>query len=244
MILEVDVGNTKLKWRLLQGASEIVARGELSSGGGLAVRLKESLGETRFDRARMVSVAGAEVADELRQCLQCDFGVYLQEAQSERSFGSLKNPYEDHRKLGADRWLAVLAAAKRVEGACLVVDCGSAITVEMCSGGNYLGGYIVPGYGLMRNALYSDTSQVKVVGSLGARMGPGNSTEQAVNQGLWCALVGLVELSHRQLVLECGEKDVKVLVCGGDGEALVKLLTIDAEWVPDLVMEGLGLACP
>ncbi|MDP1069535.1 type III pantothenate kinase, partial [Klebsiella pneumoniae] len=66
-------------------------------------------------------------------------------------------------RMGVDRWLAMLAAWQRVGQSCWVVDCGSAITLDLLDAeGRHQGGYILPGLRLMQQSLLGNTAEVRV----------------------------------------------------------------------------------
>ncbi|MCV6613524.1 MAG: type III pantothenate kinase, partial [Cellvibrionaceae bacterium] len=200
MIVEFDGGNTRLKWRLLSAGGAVLERGTLANEALLEGALQSTLSNIKPQRARMVSVAGADLKAAVAACVTDLWGLTLAQAHTQPAHGAIHNPYKDYTKLGADRWLAVLAAYELSQGPCLIVDCGSAITVELVSDQGYIGGYIVPGHRLMRRALFADTAQVKVEQGAKFDMAPGCSTEAAVNNGIHCAHVGLASQARRMLL--------------------------------------------
>jgi len=167
---------------------------------------------------------------------------------------------EEPERVGTDRLLAALAAYRRTGGACIVVDAGTAVTVDAVDErGVFLGGAILPGLGLMARALAEGTAQVPMVEppGPGEPLGPaiGRNTRAAVRAGLvrgWPAAVGAVVEAVRT---ELGAGPVPVVVTGGDAlrlspEALGAPAAVPADGsagpavvrVPDLVLEGLVLA--
>src|SRR5699024_1843795 len=95
-----------------------------------------------------------------------------------------KNSYEASDALGVDRWLAIVEAWSR-HGNAIVIDCGSALTVDVAAKeGVHLGGYIVPGLHLLVRSLWEGTSQVKVsLSDIQDNAKLGSSTQEAVNNG-------------------------------------------------------------
>lgn len=239
MILELDAGNTRVKWRVLDAQGRRRGGGFLNSDATAGDMLEPMLAARGLSSARMVSVASPVVAHSIAHMLEKDYGIELELISVTRECCGVKNPYEVFHKLGADRWLAVLAAKARYGDNCLVVDCGSAVTVELLSAGEYLGGVISPGAGLMFKSLYSDTHQVKVSAERPKFLAPGLSTESAVRCGVWGALVGLVS-RYRELLLENAE-DISVVVCGGDAQELAALLPFEHHLHEELVLDGLAV---
>lgn len=235
MIVEFDCGNTAIKWRC--GKGELRgnhAWSELASGSQF---MFERLGlPAGLDRARIGSVAGdvrtQALVDYLARC-----GVATQLAQVQPGTNGVRCGYTSPERLGVDRWLAVQAALALVPtGRLLVVDVGSAITLDLCEPGQHLGGFIGPGLQLMRTALYSGTHAVKVPELPGAMpLRPGADTQAAVSGALALMLRGLVRESADRF----GPVDHYIFT--GGGAALLATEFAPTRHVPDLVLDGLGL---
>lgn len=256
MLLQLDAGNTRLKWRLLEScAGDLVARGALvradfDTSEQLFEQLSAELLLVVSDRVffpssiRVASVAGAEFDEALTEWSERQYTADIEFAVvSERAAG-VEVGYDSPALLGIDRWLAVLAASKEESfERIIVVDCGSAITVDVLESGFHCGGYIVPGLRLMRGALFDETSQVKVAesGSV-AEAAPGRSTTEAVQRGVLLMAVSFIEGVCRRLAGEAGE--CLLLLTGGDGPAIQALLEVDVvvRQRHDLVLDGLALS--
>jgi type III pantothenate kinase len=118
----------------------------------------------------------------------------------------------------------------------IVVDAGSAVTVDIVSAeAVHQGGYIVPGLELMHRALWQGTERIKVDGKLRLDVGnPGLSTDEAVDKGCILVLVALIE----SLV---GKYQARLIITGGDADQLRDALNVEAEFYPELVLEGLAI---
>jgi type III pantothenate kinase len=143
-----------------------------------------------------------------------------------------------------DRWLAVIGAYARVRGACVVADIGTAATVDVVSGnGRHLGGYIVPGQGLMVASLLGSTGDLAAhhaaSGAAGADAGFADNTREAIERGCRLALAALVDRSLVEAERSLGEPCRLLLTGGGAVEVLLELRGT-AEHVPDLVLRGLA----
>ena len=246
--LDIDLGNTRLKWRLREGA-RVLERGALSwaaldaePGGWVQLTARISAAE----RIRVGSVAGDARNQQLLDVLAGSGAGVPTFAQTAAQSAGVTNSYADPSRMGVDRWLAAVAAYHRVGGACVVVDCGSAVTVELMSAeGRHCGGYIVPGLRLMRRALFADTDAVKVESaSTPLSLAPGTDTAAAVNHGLPLMLLGLIGAAQRYLA----DARPQLLLTGGDSAALLPLLRSELELepvlVPELVLDGLALVLP
>lgn len=148
---------------------------------------------------------------------------------------------DEPRRVGADR-LAAALAAQRSFGAAVVVDFGTAITVDaVTADGRFLGGAILPGPELAREGLAAGTAAVIVTGPTEPVDPPGRSTSDAVCAALTHGLAGAVD----RLVDRIAEKlggEVALVATGGGAGLLAPLCRSGLRVVPDLVLEGLVLA--
>lgn len=234
-VLDIDIGNSFLKWRLAD------LSGQPQSGRCLVADYPRVLSGdlvVGVERLRVASVAGAVVNSALKVWAQEQFGLEAEFAVSVAKASGVTNSYKDPSRMGVDRWLAMVAAYKRQQGACWVVDCGSAITVEQLSeDGMHLGGYIVPGLPLMARNLLSNTAEIIVDRSVDKfECAPGTDTSSAVQQGLnWVFRSVAYQLAR--------EVSVPVYVTGGDGELFARLVREshdECQYLPELVLDGLA----
>jgi type III pantothenate kinase len=241
LILDLDIGNTRCKWRLRGpgcSSSGAVALEDLIAG-ALSVQLN-----SKVRRVRIASVRGEPIRQSVEQwCLNC-FHIAPEFAVSERYCAGVTNSYADSHRLGVDRWLAMLAAYAEIKSSFCVIDCGSAITADLVDNdGRHIGGYISPGLNMMRNSLRRDTDRVKLETlpeSLDQE--PGTDTLHAVVAGTTLAAVGMI----LQAIARC--RDVsgqpRTVITGGDGAELQKLLGVNSLLRPELVLDGLAIALP
>jgi len=246
MILELDCGNSFIKWRIIQGVgSQVMAGGVVDSNEALL----QAVGGTRLSLgcARLVSVRTEDETSLLIGSLVTAFSVRVDKAAPARELAGVSNGYEEYERLGLDRWLALVGAYHLVKGACVVIDLGTAVTSDFVSAsGEHLGGFICPGMPLMRNQLrthtrrirYDETSAERALSSLG----PGRSTVEAVERGCTHMLQGFVLSQVEQARMLWGDS-FTLFITGGDA-SLVREVTPRARVVPDLVFVGLAIACP
>lgn len=234
MILQFDMGNTRTKWRLQSGGGTIV-RGELEASAGFS-SLSSRLSAFAVDEVWVVSVVAPSRNDALSVWAQKSFGVLPRFAYSSAEFGAVKNGYSVPQRLGADRWLAIVAAFKYACGACIVVDCGSAITVDLLEAdGVHLGGYIAPGLLQMQRSLALHTYAVDIAGSLSGAS-PGRDTKSAVLAGQSAMVMGLIHQARAELVKVGASPEL--ILTGGDSRWLTQVFP-GARFIPDLVFDGL-----
>ncbi|WCM50902.1 pantothenate kinase [Pseudomonas sp. WJP1] len=247
MILELDCGNSFIKWRVLKAdARQVVGEGVVDSDLALLEGVKGIEGlALRF--CRLVSVRTAEETDELIARLKAAFDISVVCAAPSKEMAGVRNGYEEFERLGLDRWLALLGGFHLASGACLVLDFGTAVTADFVSGdGEHLGGFICPGMPLMRNQLRTHTRKIRY-GDLAAeraleRLVPGRTTVEAVERGCLLMLRGFV-LTQLEMARGYWGENFTVFLTGGDA-ALVSEMVPEARVVPDLVFVGLAMACP
>jgi len=241
MILELDVGNSRIKWRLLVADDLAVASAGHVPGFEELQRVPEL--ESAITMARMCSVRGGDVNKKLEAWVRGKHGVDLVQAKVSQSCGGVSNQYTDVRRLGIDRWLAMLAAYRRAGGACMIIDSGTAFTIDVIDGqGLHLGGYIIPGLRLMRSSLESNTA-IRLSDNYSVySQSLGHSTDEAVFNGTVTALLATIK---QQSELLAREGSVEIYFAGGDAELLHGLVGLDrSEIVTSLVFDGLDVACP
>ena len=239
MILECDVGNSFLKWRVLDGTGASLECGVLDYSQGFdALSPKVS-----FSRARVVSVAGADIDGLLVGFLRNAFSVEAVIASSSEFCAGVTNGYDSADALGVDRWSAIVAAWNWRRGPVCVIDAGTALTIDLVAEqGQHLGGIIVPGLHLMRAALDRDTSDIGGFvrdhdGANNAAGWLGRDTRSAVDQGVVFMLRATIDKAVAEMAAAGVAADV--LITGGDAEILAPLLAAATEHRPLLVLEGL-----
>jgi len=243
--LLIDIGNTRIKWaRLVDG--ELTDDGHLVHAGapaGAAAQLLQHV-PVPPDAIALANVAGPAFGDELLNGIGARWNCPVQIATTQPGAGRVRNAYEDHTKLGVDRWLAILAAAHRYAGAVCVVDAGTAVTIDIvAASGEHRGGYIVPGPDLMRRVLAGETGDLGrfTAGDEAGRtesLALGRNTGDAIGHGSLAAICALIERCARRLGEDNGGV---VVVTGGAAGRITPHLAVDLEHRPRLVLEGLAL---
>jgi type III pantothenate kinase len=230
-LLCVDCGNTRLKWGLRDGDA-------WTAQGALPLADAETLDEVLPQRpARIVAcnVAGADVAQAL--VLAADrLRAPLAWAHAHAQQCGVTNGYERPTQLGADRWAALIGAWQLQRGACVVVNAGTATTIDVLdAAGVFLGGLILPGLTLMRAALASGTAALPLAEGRYRDL-PGN-TDDAILSGSLHATLGAIERSFRHVAAAPG---ACCLLSGGAVFELEALLALPSRRIDNLVLEGLA----
>ena len=250
MILELDVGNSRIKWRVLNRNSQAGDRQHDALMGGAedsVVNLLESIPRhLQLSAARGCSVGSESLLTEVAEGVKERWNLELEVAEVSAQCGGIKNSYEETRRMGVDRWLAMIAAFNRVKRACLVVDAGTALTIDLVADdGRHQGGYILAGLNLVVKSLEHNTGIALRNHNFSPLAGPGTSTEQAVLGG---ALNSAVALILEALgMLRGADPAATAYLCGGDAQLLAQALRSRGESgltvEPDLVLDGLEYAC-
>ncbi|MGH8075816.1 MAG: type III pantothenate kinase [Lysobacter sp.] len=231
-----DLGNTRLKCAPVGEdgmPGEIIALDHRDRD--LAPQLAHVL-PARFDAAYVASVA----SEPLRVALLDALITHCRRicvARTQRAFDGIRIAYAQPHKLGIDRFLALLAAHGRGEGAALVCAVGTALTVDLIDDeGRHRGGRIAPSPTLMREALHARAAQLPTVG--GDYQPFAADTADALASGCEGAALALIERSLDAARDELGATP-QLLLHGGGSDALWPHLA-NATLVPALVLQGLA----
>lgn len=247
MILELDCGNSFIKWRVIGRSDAVVLAGGVVDSDGALLDSLQRLPDLTLSHCRLVSVRNAAETDALVSVLASVFGVRPVCALPARELAGVVNGYEEFERLGLDRWLAFVGAYHGVQKACLVIDLGTAVTSDfVASDGRHLGGFICPGMPLMRDQLRTHTRRIRYDDATARRaltdLVPGRSTAEAVGRGCSLMIRGFA-LTQLEIARGHWGEEFAVFVTGGDASLIVDVLP-GARIVPDLVFVGLALACP
>ena len=150
---------------------------------------------------------------------------------------------DEPEQTGIDRVLNVAAAYEQMGKACVVVDAGTAITVDACNdAGEFLGGAIAPGARLQFDSLHAHTAKLPRVERLSVPEHPfGNTTEQAILHGVYHGVRGMVKELVESYATELGNWP-ELIATGGDAETLFKNWELVHAIAPDLTLYGIALA--
>src|SRR5271167_4446191 len=245
MILVIDVGNTRLKWAWLTstGLSDQQAIVHRDAKPGVWTTALFDSGQIP-SRVLVSNVAGPVMAKALTRLTRKKFRVAIEFITAAREFNGLTNGYLDPSLLGADRWLALIGAWTRARSALCVVDAGTAVKVDSVdAGGHHLGGLIVPGIHMMREALMSRASDIAWAAEHSTPSLAGvlaNNTIGAVSRGAVFALAGLADRAAEVIEQSTGVKP-KLFITGGDAGMIAGTIRTRGEIVPDLVLQGLAV---
>jgi len=243
MILVIDAGNSRVKWGWLERGNAGGPHWASISTVSLIEFAASSdhinpFSVTHEDPERIIisNVAGDGARELLVNWTSIfDAAPLWLKAEAERC--GVRNRYERPETLGADRWAALIAARALQPGACLVVNAGTATTVDMLAAdGQFLGGSILPGVELMRFVLHEHTGRLPI--QQGALREAPRNTLDAIETGCRHAQAGAIERLYREFAKSAGAP--LCLVGGGAGEHLMDELGMPRRYVENLVLDGLA----
>jgi type III pantothenate kinase len=242
--LLVDVGNTRVKWATDEDGRLSAQHAAAHAHWSVDDWELELFDGQRIDSVAAVSVAGSDsrqalVAAATRRGID-DVRFFATTAAA----CGVRNAYRDPALLGVDRWAAVIGAHHLFGAhACCVVDVGTAATIDAVDAhGRHLGGFIVPGPGLMVRSLLSGTSDLAVhtaASTVNAATLFADNTRDAIERGCRVTLAALIDRSHGELARAAGEVPALV-VTGGAAAEIVPYVLARLELVPDLVLYGVS----
>lgn len=248
--LLLDVGNTTLKWALID------AREAPPDAGGALTALTLAQGIQAIDEAALQTTLAAELSrarsrvteDSTASAQLTSWGCAVAAADkiaaieaAIRAAGSapvrwlsataqfayggvvLRNGYRDPEQLGSDRWHAMIGARARYAAIpLLLINAGTATTVDAIGpDGRFLGGVIAPGVEMMRAALARGTARLPL--AAGDYVELPDNTDDAIRTGILDAQIGLIVQRVQRLRQQMGS-GLQVVVSGGNGPILHALL--------------------
>jgi len=237
VILCLDAGNSCLKWGIV-AASDWQVRGELAWTE--LAKLRQILVRWQPSHVYLASVIGAVREAALAKAIG---NIPITRFTGASAFPGVNNGYAKPATLGADRWCALIGARQMEKRPCLVVMLGTATTLDTLDGdGNFLGGMILPGFTMMKEALAKGTANLPVAQSEREALPDDmplfpTDTESAITGGCLEAQAGAIERAFMRL-----PDAALCLVSGGAAPILASRLSrLPVQAVPQLVLEGVRL---
>jgi type III pantothenate kinase len=244
-LLAIDIGNTRLKWALYAqarpGAPALAQGAEfLENIDKLADGAWAQLDAPR--RMLGCCVAADAVKRRVEEQMEELWDIPASWVVSSSAEAGVSNGYDHPTRLGADRWVAMIGARQRVLAAgaarpAVVVMVGTAVTVEaLDTQGRFLGGFILPGHGIMLRALESGTAGLHVpTGEV--RAFPTNTSDALTSGGTY-AIAGAIERMVQHVREHCGAEPARIMT-GGAGWKMAPHLSVGFELVESLIFDGL-----
>jgi len=238
-VILLDCGNSSLKAQLYT-EGKLEASFSTTYTSGWRARLQAWLQDLPAMHCYLASVLDAERQSRLDAGLRDRFGDAVTRFRSSASAAGVTSAYAQPERLGVDRWLALIGAAGMVEGGCMIIDAGSAITLDLLrADGTHLGGAILPGINTSGERFRQIFSYIDFDDdTICSHDEPGSSTEAAIQ----------IDYPHRsidrlrELVTlwdQYLDKTATILLAGGDASTVQAELGLASRIVPDLVFRGM-----
>lgn len=242
MYLVMDIGNTRTKW------AQVDAEGKLYDIQACANHdFSNQILDIPFEAIQKViisNVAGPAMAERVAGCIPPQVAICFARVSSEA--GGVINRYQQTQLLGVDRWAALVAAWQKNKQPSIVVNVGTAVTIDALAKeaklkkGIFIGGMILPGLRLMRESLQINTAQLAGHAS-GQLVAFPTNTADAIESGCINAVVGAIVLMVKQLE-KYNAFLPKLIISGGDAGMIASALKPhfnQVTVVEQLVLQGL-----
>ncbi len=249
MLLLIDAGNSYFKWNMASESLKQLGEATLSVDWHSRHILNETIDQW-CERGDISQVIISSVVDEYRnslitQWLDDHSSISLEWVHTQRASLGVTCAYRNPAQMGVDRWVALIACANMFPNEnCIVVDCGTAITVDtLLANGAHKGGVIFPGAQLMKDCLSRNT---KIPSALAINSIEQNkdieifnqTTETAIQNGVLGTVVAAITTFVSDVMKTCNES-VRVVITGGEAPYLLPYLKGQYHHEPDLIMKGL-----
>ncbi|NMP33331.1 type III pantothenate kinase [Thalassotalea sp. M1531] len=237
MQLLIDIGNTRTKYCFVK-SGELCEIGYCDN-----TNISEHWFKTHWQSVNQIilaCVANEHLANLIVHWAEANRIPMKRPCTEAEAFG-VTNGYKKPTQLGVDRWLAMLGSQKLMpKQACLIVDAGTATTVDYLDRqGMHLGGWILAGVDTLFSSIQLNTENVLGQSADIDSLALGLSTNDNLAQAAWAATLGLITQAINLLEKQLLPID-KVIITGGNGKQLIKLLDISAEYDSKLVFHGLS----
>ena len=242
MKLLLDIGNTAVKWAMTE-AGTFTAQGYFVHRDAEFERLAQQAWSALAapERVVAVNVAGDEVATALGAYVTRAWDCPIEFVEARAADHGVINAYPVPGDLGADRWVAMIAAHHQVEGDACVFDCGTAITVDLVTAsGEHRGGLILPGIDMLVEALQANTAGIQLPDMAGMTGLLGRGTREGVTGGAERLLAAALDRIAADIQAD-SDAAVSFISTGGDAERLLSHMKTTLQYEPQLVLQGLTI---
>ena len=217
--LLLDGGNSQLKWAWVEN-------GTFSEVGRAPYRDLTQLGEEWLQFAdEDVKIVGCAVCGSVKKAMvEEQLTRPVEWLSSMPQALGIRNHYRRPEEHGSDRWFNALGSRRFTQNACVVVSCGTAVTTDALTEDNhYLGGTIMPGFHLMKEAMALKTANLNR--PIGKVYPFPTTTPNAIASGMMDAVCGALMMMHGRLKDKTGEgKPVDIIITGGGAARVVQAL--------------------
>ena len=242
MMLLLDVGNTSVKWGV-STARNIEASGCFVHRGNKVHELADQSWAALQTPAGVcvANVAGAQLQQQLSDWIGTRWDIVPEFMATTAQACGVSNAYAVPEDLGVDRWAALVGAHHHINGNTCIVDCGTAITLDLLEAtGRHRGGMILPGIEMLQQILLKNTAMKSDSRSLEIATLFSTRTDDAVNSGSLYMAAATIDRVIADMAGELGAQP-QVVITGGDASRIQTLLACPARHDPELVLKGLAM---
>jgi type III pantothenate kinase len=244
-LLAITVGNTRTRFGLFRGSDLVEPVSMLNDDVDALVRAILRTAEGEHGVPMVIASVNHPLADRLETALEDSQPGDVYRVGRDLAV-PVTHTLDDATTVGQDRLLCAFGAWSRAKQACVVIDAGTAITVDFIDGeGTFHGGVIAPGIRMMLASLHGGTAALPSLDftTPDPDRGPfGKDTRHAMLLGVQCAAQGLVHLVIERYA-EHYEAYPQIVATGGDAAALFENDPIIEHVVPDLQLVGVLETC-
>jgi len=245
-LLAISVGNTRTAYGVFEGDRLVRAASEPNADlGALAANILAAFRdiEGADTRAVVCATVNRALSEKLIAALEKDLDAPVRRVADDLPI-AIEHSLGPGHTTGQDRLLAALGAYDGLKQACVVVDAGTAITVDFVDGaGVFHGGAIAPGAQMMLDALAARTAALPALETAPPAGGEpyAKTTPDAMRRGVTAAGRGLVRVMLEAYAERYGAYPV-VIATGGDAERLFEGDEIVERVVPHLELRGIAVS--
>jgi len=244
MTIVVDIGNSQMKWaRVVEDGLVDINQAVHAADGLRAHESFRAVLTQAPERVVVANVAGDAFLAQLRAEVVEHGGELVVVVASAAQY-DVKCAYADPSRLGADRWVGVVAAHRLIAGPACIIDAGTTVTLDAVTrNGKHLGGLIMPGPKLAAAALSCETRGIGTTAL--AESAPsgldllGTSTNDAVAHGTMLGNAAAIDRATRAVAKAIGDR-LTVVLTGGGAAALEPWLETEVSLRPHFILEGLA----
>jgi len=241
MKLLIDIGNTRVKWAILESGHLGESDNFIRSKTGIKASLNSHWKKLENISDVFVSnVAGETIAQQLEDWTKKHWEISPTFVKSESKKFGVTNAYDQPDQLGVDRWLALIAVRQHARQATCLIDCGTAITIDtVTKNGLHQGGLILPGLDMIRDALTKKVDISDTTTEISEFQTLATNTYSAIQAGTLYTITASLNQIINDLRIEYDNK-IRFIITGGSAETILPLLPEKTAHYPDVVLKGLA----
>ncbi len=233
-VLLIDLGNSRMSWAFYS-EGEIQTAKSCSTMAEILLEVDAQWRHISPMPVYIANVAGSELQQVLLKWFETHWHATPVVLRSQHLAHGVTNAYQRPEELGVDRWLALIGARAMSWLPVCVVDCGSAVTIDvMDASGMHQGGIIIPGYEMMLSSLKRGTAIPEFQVSAGSLGLLGKSTAECIHAGCVNSIAAIIDR-----VMQSGSRLQRLFITGGNAAMIIPQLKHPSMLAPDLVFRGM-----